>query len=306
MIKVVYQGQDITGGVSINRCVHEMFADGESDVLNITLNDTDRIWDSWGPKRGDTIAVEYGPCRTGKLFVYSAVPQNGLFSIAAYAMPPTAMEAHNKAWEQVKFLQLAQEIAGRHGLALKQYGVTDVLYSYVMQAGQPDFKFFQERCALEGCSFLVYDGSLILYSQAYIEGQGAAETVEVTRENQYQYQDNRGRLYGSCQVTVGRYSGSFSPGNGAARVLSPNVSAHVGSNGEAQRFARGLLRQANRSAQTGVLYTKILPGLAAGSMVSLQTHGAQSWDGPAFIYRIRNNYAQGKSKVFFRRPLEGY
>lgn len=306
MIKVMYQGQDITGNVSINACIHEMFADGESDALKITLNDTDRLWDSWGPKRGDAIAVEYGPCRTGKMFVYSATPQNGLFSIAAYSMPPTAMEAHHKAWEKVKFLQLAQEIAGRHGLALKQYGVTDVLYSYVAQAGQPDFTFFQERCALEGCSFLVYDGSLILYSQAYIESQGAAETVEVTPENQYEYKDSRGQLYGSCQVTVGRYSGSFSAGNGAARVLSPHVAAHVGSSGEAGRFAKGLLRQANRNAQTGVLHTKILPGLAAGSMASFKTYGAASWDGPSFIYHIRNNYAQGKSKVFFRRPLEGY
>ncbi len=306
MIKVLYQGQDITGSVSINHCVHDMFADGESDVLQITLNDTDRIWDSWGPKQGDIISLEYGAARTGKLFVYRCTPQNGLYSIAACAMPATAMENHSKAWEKVRFLQLAQEIAGRHGLALKQYGVEDVLYSYVMQPGQPDFTFFQERCALEGCSFLVYDGSLILYNQGYIESQGAVETVEVTPENQYEYKDNGGRLYGSCTVTAGRYSGSFTAGNGAARALEPALTAYIGSNAEAARFAKGLLRQANRGAQTGILHTKILPGLAAGSMANFQTHGAKSWDGASFIYHIRNNYATGKSKIFFRKPLEGY
>ena len=54
---------------------------------------------------------------------------------------------------KVKFLQLAQEIAGRHGLTLETYGITDQTYDYVEQNNLADFAFFQNRCTLEARRF---------------------------------------------------------------------------------------------------------------------------------------------------------
>lgn len=44
---------------------------------------------------------------------------------------------------KVKFLQLAQEIAGRHSLTLETYGITDQTYDYVEQNNLADFAFFK-------------------------------------------------------------------------------------------------------------------------------------------------------------------
>ena len=76
---------------------------------------------------------------------------------------------------------------------------------------------------------------------------------------------------------------------------------------EADRFAKGLLRDANKNATVGTLWTgSLLRDYAAGSVVALATEGVKSWDGTAFISRIRHDYVKTRSKLYLRKPLEGY
>lgn len=306
MIKVIYNGSDITDQIAIAACVHDMYADSESDTLHICMNDASRLWDKWGIQRGDTIAVEYGAARTGVMYIRNVRPGNGLLSITAYSMPAAATVSNQKAWEQIKLSQLVEEVAGRSGLTVEYYGTTDHLYSYVAQQGISDMAFLQRRCELEGYAVLVYDKKIILYDPAYLERQGAIARIDIGADGEYDYNDNREQQYGSCIVSVGQYKGEYHAPHGGNRVYVPSVTTQIGSNEEAIRAAKGLLRTANRSKSKGVLYTHIHPGLAAGSMVDLNTYGAASWDGPMFLYHVRNDYAAGRSKLFFRRPLGGY
>ena len=306
MIQITYNGVDITGDVSISRCYHDMYASGQSDTLHLRVNDANHLWDSWGPADGDEIQIDYGTVGTGVMFVSKAVPQNGRYDIMAQAAPKSGFEVQHKAWQQVRLLQIGEEIAKRNGLAFSSYGVTDRLYSYILQDGISDFAFLHYRAMLESCAFLVYDKRLILYSEPYMEGIAPAETLEITSDGDYKYNGRRADLYGSCIVENGLYSGSFAVDNGSARLYRPKTSGGAGSVAEAERFSAGFLRSVNKGCYTGFVRSRILPGYAAASTLNLTNARAPSWDGTVFLDHIRNDYGKGQSKIFFRKPLEGY
>lgn len=306
-MKILYQGVDIYPEVSVHRCFHDMYAEKQSDELLLKLNDTRQLWDIWSPKKGDTIAVEDGAAKTGKMFVESVVPETGIVTLRAYSMPQSVKDKRSKSWESVKFLQLAQEIAGRHGLTLETYGITDQTYEYVEQNNLPDFAFFQNRCTLEGAAFLVYDGKLVVYDEAYMEGQTPSDTITITPASDFEYRDEGVSAYGSAEVVNGKYTGSFAAPAGGDKLLRKVIQTPMSNQSEADRFAKGILRDANKGATVGTLWTgSLLRNYAAGSVVSLATEGVKSWDGPAYISRIRHDYVKTRSKLYLRKPLEGY
>lgn len=307
MIKVTYKGVDVTSDISINRCIHDMYAAGQADTLDIRFNDAAKLWDGWAPAVGDEIRIDYGHASTGAMFVRSCIAENGLYTIKAMSAPPSAMEVTNKAWSQVRLLQIGKEIAGRHGLAFQAYNVTDQLFPYLLQA-KSDFAFLHRVAVQEGCGFLVYDKVLILYGAAAMEAVAPVESLELPLDGDYRYNDARAKLYGSCIVESGDYSGKFDAGNGVSRILRPVCGdMTIGSNAEAERYAKNLLRDANKDGQTGYVRTAgVAAGYAAASTAKLVNQRAPSWDGPVFLYHVRHDYGVGESKLFFRKPLEGY
>lgn len=124
-MNLYYNGVDIYGDVSVNYCVHEMFAEKQADTLVIRFNDTKGTWSKWQPAEGDTVQFKEGASDTGKMFVHSMKPENGLFTIRAMSMPKSGKTKKSKSWEGVRFLQLANEFAGNHGLTFQNYGCAD-------------------------------------------------------------------------------------------------------------------------------------------------------------------------------------
>jgi hypothetical protein len=306
-LKLYYNGTDIYNDVSVNYCVHEMHAEKQADTLVIRFNDTKGTWSKWNPAAGDTLRFTEGASNTGKRFIHSMKPENGLFTIRAMSMPKSGTVKKSKSWEGVRFLQLANEIAKTHGLTFQNYGCKDQVYPYLKQDNETDFALFSRLCTLEGCQMLIFDGKLLAYNEQYIESQTPAGTLEVDENGVFSYEDNRARCYGSCEISSGGFSGKFTaPGAKNTAVFRPDKPIPVTSNAEAARFAKGLLRNANKYGHTGQFSKSLLTGYAAASLLKLKTEKASAWDGSVFVYKVRHDFVGNKSTLYFREPLEGY
>lgn len=304
MIKLTYQGQDITDYVSINKCIHDMYAEDKADSLYLWVNDLSGVWSQWQPQKGDLITATYGAIGTGKMYLYDCTPHNGRYLMKATALPPTYAERHNKTWQQVRLLQIGQEVASRHGLGFKSYGVTDQLYAYILQTNQDDFSFLNWRATLEGCSLIVCDGNVILYDRMSYEAPGTEPVyfLELSPQADYEYHDRSADMYGSCVVERGAYVGEYSHGDGP--VLRPTEPIYLTSNAEAGRFAKNLLRNANKACLTGYVRGQVMTGYAPGSTAVIKNVNASTWDGGVFLTHVRNDYGDCTSKIFFRKPSE--
>lgn len=306
-MNLFYNGTDIYNDVSVNYCVHEMYAEKQADTLVVRFNDPKGVWSKWNPAAGDTLRFKEGASDTGKMFIHSMKPENGLFTIRAMSMPQSGATKRSKSWEGVRFLQLGNEIAKNHGLTFKNYGCTDQVYPYVRQDNETDFALFSRLCMLEGCQMLIFDGALLAYNEKYIESQTPAGTLEIDDNGVFSYADNRAACYGSCEISGGSFTGKYTAPNAVnTAVLRPEKPITVNSNAEAARFAKGLLRNANKYGHTGQFSKSLHLGYAAASLLKIKTKKASAWDGTVFVYKVRHDFVGNKSTIYFREPLEGY
>lgn len=306
-MKIIYEGVDIYPQVSVNACVHDMFAADSSDMLYMRFNDTRKLWGSWQPAVGHTITVEQGTASTGTMYVSDVVPENGLLTLEAMSCPPAGFDPTSRSWEQVWLEQIINDIAAHHGLTVEMYGVDNQLYTYVSQDMISDYVFLSKRLQLESCAFLVFNGKLVVYSEPYMESIAPVAAVEITSDSNFQYRGSGDKKYDMAEIECGVYTGAFTaPDASGQRVLRRSLDTQVGSGPEANRFAQGLLRSENKRAMTATLWESLKPQLAPGSTVELKGAVEPPWSGVAFVEQVRNDYAAGKSKLFLRKPLEGY
>lgn len=306
-MKLIYNGVDITPRVFINRCEHETFAEKRADRLLIRFVDSGNRWNAWQPKSGDTIRYQNKAADTGVMHITRVSPANGLITFCASAMPPTGEIVKNRAWENIRLLKIGEDIAAEHGLKFQSYGVTDRVYSYIRQDNQSDFDFLQMRCLLEGCAMVVYNGRLVIYDEQARESERATTRIKIGADGVFEFSDRSGEAYSSAEISSGEYAGVFYADNvRTGRVLRPRQPIECVSNEEALRFARGILRDANKNAYTGNFRRQLTCDYAAGSVVEIENAKASKWNGRVFITRTRMDYVKGEIKIFFRKPLEGY
>lgn len=306
-IKILYNGTDIYEKVSVNYLVHEMHAEKEADSLVVRFNDPKGQWSSWEPKTGDTIAVEYENDKTGEMFVSSIKPENGLFTIRAMSMPLGSKSRATKTWESIGFLALCEEIAGKHGLAVENYGVEDQTYEWVAQDDEEDMAFLQRLCIQEGCQMIVFDKKLIVYSEKYMETQEAVGDLDVGINGEFSYSDTRKLNYGKCEIHAGLVSGEATDSDGDPdRILRPSRPIRVNNAGEASRFASGMLRDRNKYGMTGRFVRSLMTEYAAASLLNLKTVKASGWDGKVFLTTVRHDIVKNKTTFLFRKVFLSY
>ncbi len=303
-MKIIYNSRDIYKDISLNYAVHEMHAGNKADSLALRFNDPKGMWSKWDPQKGDIISLEHKGAKTGKLYIFQTQAVNGAFVIRAMSMPPSMHTRRTASWEKISYTQIVNEIAARHGLTVKLYSIKDQTYESMVQQNETDIAFLNHLSMAEGNQIVIYDGQLVIYDEAEMEKSTAAETIKIGNGSNFSYEDDSMDAYDNSVVFAGTYRGSFSIG-GDARTIQTEMRAN--SNVEASRFAKNILRNANKALQTGSVTVDFTPKYAPASVVNIATSKATKWNGRSFITKVRHDYVRNLTTLFFRNiTLEGY
>lgn len=301
-MKLLYQNTDITDSVQIRRADLIDNAGDRLDSLEVEVNDPQGLWSSWAPEKNHLIRTNQNGFDSGLMYLDEIIQTRGVVIFKALPVKQEAKTERTQAWENVRFMELAQEVAGRWGLTVQTFGMENNHYARLDQVNKTDFAFLSSLCILESGALKVSNGKLILFNQAYMESLSPAKTITYDDiDGDFCFINKSSEIYGSCRITCNDIDYTFTKGSGPTLRTSELVANSIG---EAQRFGKGLLRFKNRLEKTLAIITRYDPGIAAGN--TIQISGLGLADGKYIAQQVVQRMIDGKTSLMLRGLLEGY
>lgn len=307
-VKLLYKGVDIYADIHVSECVYENYIINHLPKLRIVFDNSDYEFDTWSMKQNDSIRLLDDGIDTGRLYVNSIHPHNAGYELTASPLKALHINQRTtKEWKKITFRQVMEELAKRHTLQASFYGITtNQTYSYLLQNNERDFAFASRIATLEGCCIVLYNDTMIVAKERYLEGLEASE-MEI---DEYLSCNITSTVpWSKCTVSDGnKIQASYQ--NEKANIIGGEFYSVIDlaeSKVQVERYARNLLRHRNKNCYSGVLVSdELLQGYSAGSVVNIVSSDYPTAEGKAIIFRLRHDLVNGKSKVWFRKCLEGY
>lgn len=303
-MRIEYNGIDIAPDVSLQYAAATDTEGGCGDSVCVQFTDVDELWPRWRPVQGDTLRLVEGQFDSGIMYVDRIALSDGACELEAVSIPPDARGPRYQAWESIAFGRLAAEIAQRHALSVSIYDAPDVTYPRLQQYGEGDLEYLAHRCTLEGCAMKVRSGTLVIYDQRVRESSAPVKSIDLGRSVGYFYEDRAADRLKSYAVLSGAISAlcrdeSGEVCRGGARAERKTAAYSVG---EAQRYARGLLRGVNKMARTLTLTCEMENIYAAGEVVTVE--GNRLAAGRWFVSRVDYDFTANTVRLKLRGCLD--
>lgn len=303
-MQLIFEGVDITKDVEINKAEITDTAGCQADSLEIRFSDTQKLWSKWKPEKNHRIEIKEGGFSSGQMFVDSWAQIPGFFILRALSVQQEAKTPFYKAWEEVRFLEIVNEIAGKYGFQVQTYGIENHNYKRLNQFNKTDIEFLSDLCKLEGYSLKITNMALVIFNEVYIEQQAPVKTIYLEDfDGDFYFEDGLAGAYSACQIIYGDIKAETRD-NTIKGPVKKVTDLFVSSIAEAQRFSAGILRNLNKNHAWGTCKIRFDQGLAAGNMVELSGLGLS--DGKYFCETVIHELVSEKTKLRLRRPLEGY
>lgn len=303
-MQILYEGRDITNAVEVKEANITDNAGGIADSIEIWFDDPQGFWSQWKPEKNHKVQVKEAGFDSGLMYVDELEQKRGFFIIRALSIPQEAKTDNTKAWENIRFMELATEIAGKYGFTLQTYGTQNYLYERVDQYEQADFEFLAWRCLLEGYALKTTDGKAVIYDERYMESQAAVKTVFLEQfDGDYSFRTKSTGIFGACKVSYGDIGYEYKAAKSSGPILK-FTDIYVSNQGEAERFSKNLLRAKNKFEYIGYCTIKLDHEIAAGNTIQIQGVGLA--DGKYFCDQIVHRLVGQKTFLRLRRPVEGY
>lgn len=270
-LKIKHNGVEITKGKPPSKCfLYDRY--GEMlDSLSISFPKEYQDLDFFQYDELEVIADGFS---TGVMYVDGANLVGGEYYAEAISYKHINRNKSSGLWKNISLLEFAKDIAKNSGLTLKTYGVTDYVYNAISKVNETDLECLNRICKREGYSIKCDNGCLLIFNEHYLESNAKPLELKKSEVNpNYMFSRNSSGL---SKVTVQyydfendkkiEYTAIDNDIQGGSRVITE----YVKDAGEAERFAKGYLRQANKAYLTATISMQLRTDISAGTVLSLK------------------------------------
>lgn len=317
--KVTYEGKDVTKDVSsgLLSITYTDKVEGESDDIALAFEDVDALWrGSWYPRKGDKVKVEIGydndliDCGTFDVdqLDYSGPPD--IFEVKGIAAGITAAlrTKNSKAYEKQTLRQVAQTIAGKHGMSV--VGTIDpVRFERVSQNRETDLGFLLRLSISFGHTFSVRDKKLVFTKLQDLDKSAPVSVIDRRDLSSFALRDKATATYKNARVKyhdpkikkVIEFKTTENTNADGANITDPTaedtleIRSRAENAGQAEAIAKAALYKANTRSKEGVLSLEGNPLLLAGSTFELT--GMGEFSGKYNIVESRHMIEKGGGYV---------
>lgn len=316
--------------------------DGESDDLQIVLQDREKIWmKSWlnemvNAASGENLKIrakitynywngfdleEFLDCGEFELDSVSLSGPPNTVTIKASSLPFSSQirqTKKSKAWENYSLSSIGAEIAGCNGMGFFFDAQNDPFYDRVEQSKTSDISFLQRLCKNAGLNIKATNGKLVIYDQSDYESRPVvikADYRDTSFLNWKLSTQQADTQYASCRVSYVNpasgecieytaYTDDYDEESSTNQQLE--VNARVTSVAEAKLLAEKNLRLHNKFSKTVQFTHNGHVWYVAG--VGMEVIGYGMWDGKYICTQAKHSISDAgyKTTVTGRRIVEGY
>lgn len=305
-MNLIINDKDITASdQSINKCKYFDYAGGHADVLQISFNDTDNQWRSWNLTKNDKIRIKKDKIDTGDMYISNISIEDGFYNLKSLSTPANALNEISNTRENIKLLEICNEICKELGFDLYTSGVQNYLYSYIERINQNPIAYLNSLLIKEGYLLKVFNNKLIVYSEKILENSAAL--IPITAEDfisKPTFETSDANILSSVENSYLHSSGLIkSKAVSGLFGKSKTYIFPVETIGEGERFCKNILRFHNKNEFTGSGYVA-QSDITAGITIDLSGDFAE-WQGINFVYEVIHDLINDKQFIKFRKPIKG-
>jgi phage protein D len=290
--RLIFEGTDITEDVSdyLIEATYVDFLHGKSDTLNIKLEDVEGLWrGAWSPARGNTFSFELGYVDEGRMpsgsfrvddIAYDGPPDTVSISGLAAAITLDLRTKRTRAFENKSFEEIANTIAGEHGLVL--FGdVPNIRYDRKTQNDESDVEFLKRLATDYGLAFSVRDRSVVFHDLDVLERETPVMSFTRSGLKRYGLREKSRRIYRAAEIQY------RSPQTGELITHREEVEDIINGDtlvirervenlGQAEARSRAALEQANRQLNRGFIVLEGEQRALSGNIIEITELGRKS------------------------------
>ncbi len=299
-MRLFYENTDITETVKIHEAIFWDCIGHEADRLKLVFSDTEGLWSSWRPAKGDRLVLKDSHFSTGVMYIDQITKYSGTYALEAVSVPLSARNKKTQSWQNMRLFRLAEDLSSRNSLSLKVYGAQNHLYDSITQFEESDLAFLNRVCCREGYVLKVTDGSIVLYDEKQLEASPATELDLQNVGEDYLFTRQTVGMYSIGIVKYFSFSGEYTEYRAQDNAVTSGCILErverVSSQAEAERWAKGYLWHANKMEYQGCFNIPFESSYSAGTVLGITELSPSKY----LIHRITHDFVKQRSTVYVR------